>query len=223
MSSPRKLPEATRARRLPRAEREAQMLETASRLFAQQGFEATSMDEIAQACGITKPMLYAYFESKQGLYQALIARAGNYLLGLLMALQQEQDPELRLRRGIHLLIDFVERHRESWRMVFDSDGGGALPSRRGGIAGYRKQMLIALTVNLQQLRPEGVSAAAAEPAAVAYAHIMLGAAEAGAQWWLHTPGITTGAVLALSDQVLSGILPAARAAMAAAASELPRE
>lgn len=197
-----------RARRLPRAQREAQMLEAASRLFARQGFDATTMDEIAQACGVTKPMLYAYFDSKQGLYQAMIERAGGHVLSLLMSLQDEPDPERRLRRGVALLVDFVARHRESWRMVLDGEAQG------GGIAGYRRHILIALTMTLQQLRPEGVSEAAAEHGARAWAHVLLGAAESGAQWWLHTPGVDVAAVLTLADQVLSGLLPAARAAMA---------
>lgn len=192
------------------------MLEVAARLFSQRGFEATSMTEIAQACGVTKPMLYAYFDSKQGLYQALIMRAGNHLLVLLMALQQEPDPEQRLRRGVRLMIEFVERHRESWRMVFATDRQGTVPGGAGGIAGYRREILMALTMTLQQLRPPGVSGLRAQPVAEAYAHVLLGAAEAGAQWWLQSAGITVEAVMALSDQVLSGLLPVARAAMVAA-------
>lgn len=198
-----------RGRRLPRVQREAQMLEAASRLFAAQGFDATSMDEIAQACGVTKPMLYAYFGSKQGLYQAMIERAGGHVLSLLMSLQEERDPERRLRQGVALLIDFVSRHRESWRLVLDDE-------RQGGrdIAGYRRHILVALALTLQQLRPDGVPEAAAEPVARAWAHVLLGAAESGAQWWLHTPGVGVEAVLTLADQVLSGLLPAARAALA---------
>lgn len=214
MSTP-KPADAPQRTRLPRAEREAQMLSVAARLFSTQGFEATSMDEIAQACGVTKPMLYAYFDSKQGLYQAMILRAGNHLLVLLMALQQEPDPEQRLRRSVRLLIDFVDRHRESWRMVFATDRQG-LAAGSGGIAGYRKQILIALSMTLQQLRPPGVSSKVAEPIAEAYAHLLLGAAEGGAQWWLQSPDSSADAVITLSEQVLSGVLPVVRAAMLAA-------
>ena len=52
---------------MPRADRERQMLAVAERVFAERGFRSASMDEIAELVGVTKPMLYAYFGSKDGL------------------------------------------------------------------------------------------------------------------------------------------------------------
>jgi len=54
-------------RRVPRAEREDEMLEAAGQAFAAHGYHQASMDAIAHAAGISKPMLYSYFGSKQGL------------------------------------------------------------------------------------------------------------------------------------------------------------
>ena len=73
------------ARRLPRAEREAQMLRAAATLFASHGFHATSMDDVAAACGVTKPMVYSYFGSKEGLMTTLLEQTGNMLLATLAA------------------------------------------------------------------------------------------------------------------------------------------
>ena len=56
---------------MPRPVRERQMLEAAERAFADRGFHAASVDAIAEASGITKPMVYAYFGSKEGLYRAV--------------------------------------------------------------------------------------------------------------------------------------------------------
>src|SRR5436305_13269532 len=67
-------------RKLPRAVRERQMLEVAGRVFAARGFHEASMDEIAQGAGISKPMVYSYFGSKEGLYFAYIELAGQRLL-----------------------------------------------------------------------------------------------------------------------------------------------
>ncbi len=67
-------------RKVPREIREAQMLAEARRIFAERGFGATSMDEIAEACGVTKPMVYAYFGSKQGLYLACIEHSAGELV-----------------------------------------------------------------------------------------------------------------------------------------------
>src|SRR4051794_4592033 len=95
-------PAPQRSRRLPRAEREKQMLEVAARLFGQQGYDATSMDDIASACGVTKPMLYQYFGSKEGLYQTLLARAGTYVLSAIGELAMQRDPTVRLHRAADL-------------------------------------------------------------------------------------------------------------------------
>src|ERR1044072_6325922 len=61
--------------RTPRAVREAQMVAAAERLFSERGFHGVSMDEIAAVSGITKPMLYDYFGSKEGLFLACMERA----------------------------------------------------------------------------------------------------------------------------------------------------
>src|SRR5699024_2012478 len=54
--------------RMPRAQRRAQLLELATRMFTEHGFQATSLDHIAAAAGVTKPVLYQHFESKETLY-----------------------------------------------------------------------------------------------------------------------------------------------------------
>src|SRR5436305_14276776 len=59
-------------RKVPRAVRERQMLEVAGRVFARRGFPAASIEEIAEGAGISKPMVYNYFGSKDGTYIAYI-------------------------------------------------------------------------------------------------------------------------------------------------------
>ena len=54
--------------RMPRAQRRNQLLELATQVFTEKGYQATSMDDIAAAAGVTKPVLYQHFSSKQSLY-----------------------------------------------------------------------------------------------------------------------------------------------------------
>uniref|UniRef100_UPI00037A42DC TetR/AcrR family transcriptional regulator n=1 Tax=Solimonas variicoloris TaxID=254408 RepID=UPI00037A42DC len=54
--------------RVPRAFREEQLLDVAQALFAKQGYQGTSIEDIAAAAGVTRPMVYNYFESKDGIY-----------------------------------------------------------------------------------------------------------------------------------------------------------
>src|SRR5438270_106902 len=79
-------------RKVPRAVRERQMLDVAGRVFALRGFHAASIEEIAEGAGISKPMIYNYFGSKEGLYYAYIELAGQRLLDR-MALAVESVEE----------------------------------------------------------------------------------------------------------------------------------
>ena len=65
---------------MPRERREQEILDVAGAMFARAGYHSASMDEIAESAGVSKPMLYAYFGSKEGLYLAYIRRAGGELL-----------------------------------------------------------------------------------------------------------------------------------------------
>ncbi len=64
----------------PRTERRAQLLELATRVFTERGYQATSMDDIARAAGVTKPVLYQHFSSKEDLYGEVIEITGATLL-----------------------------------------------------------------------------------------------------------------------------------------------
>ena len=76
---------------MPRERREQQILDVAGAIFARAGYHSASMDEIADAAGVSKPMLYAYFSSKEGLYLAYIKRAGGQLLERLVSARARDD------------------------------------------------------------------------------------------------------------------------------------
>ena len=66
--------------RLPAEQRRQQLLDVAIEVFAERGFHATSMDDIAEAAGVTKPVLYQHFPSKRALYRELLDDIGRHLL-----------------------------------------------------------------------------------------------------------------------------------------------
>src|SRR5436305_9917049 len=95
-------------RRMPRLEREQQMLDVAGRSFAARGFHAVSMDEIAEQAGISKPMLYHYFGSKEGLYVAYVRQQGDALLaGMRGAAELDESPAARLWAGTLAFLGYV--------------------------------------------------------------------------------------------------------------------
>ena len=71
--------------RLPADQRRQQLLDVAREVFAASGFHATSMDDIADAAGVTKPVLYQHFPSKRALYVELLEDTGRQLLDALAA------------------------------------------------------------------------------------------------------------------------------------------
>ncbi|MFT4048662.1 MAG: TetR/AcrR family transcriptional regulator [Solirubrobacterales bacterium] len=108
---------AARAR-LPRPVREQQMLEAASVLFGEQGYHAVSMDQIADAVGISKPMLYAYFDSKEGLCAACLKRAGaDAITAISTSYEPGSTPEQSLWSGFLAFFNFVKREPQSWRLI----------------------------------------------------------------------------------------------------------
>lgn len=167
---------------MPRAEREAQMVETATRIFATRGYQDASMDEIAAACGVTKPMLYAYFESKEGLFLACTERGAARLRETVRdAVTAISTPELRLWRGFAAVFEFVEDNRESWQVLYPygPTSSGAFPEASAHARDTMAELLTELFVDTavgQGVDPE--VARESEP----LAHALTGATIALASW-----------------------------------------
>jgi AcrR family transcriptional regulator len=171
--------------RLPREVRMEQTLAVAHDLFARRGYATVTMDEVAAAVGVTKPLLYNYFGNKERLYLACMEPAGDALLAAVVgAVDNSATPVEALRTGIHAFFEFVDRDRGAWRVLFDE----TLPVE-GGIARrvgeYRTRMtdLVARSL-LEQIPP----AHSVQVEAVSTA--LLGAAEALGRWWLRTEALS---------------------------------
>ncbi|HEY3830300.1 MAG TPA: TetR/AcrR family transcriptional regulator [Solirubrobacteraceae bacterium] len=178
--------------RLSRELRMEQTLAAARTLFAARGYGTVTMDEVAAAVGVTKPLLYNYFGNKERLYLACMEPAGDALLAAVVgAIEQTTTPEQALRSGIHAFFEFVDRDRSAWRVLFDEtlpvEGGVA---RRVGEYRTRITDLVAQSL-LAQLSP----AYRVEIDALSTA--LLGAAEALVRWWLRTESLTARAAAEL--------------------------
>lgn len=94
--------------RMPRAQRRAQLLELATRVFTRKGFQATSMDDIAAAAGVTKPVLYQHFTSKEELYlEVLDVIAESMIEEVRQIGEHGGDTVGRVRDGMHRFYEFV--------------------------------------------------------------------------------------------------------------------
>ncbi|MFD0330799.1 TetR/AcrR family transcriptional regulator [Streptacidiphilus monticola] len=109
---------APKAKRMPRAQREQLMLDAAVSVFAKSGYHSASMDEIAEAGGVSKPMLYLYLGSKEELFAACLRREAG---GLVAAFRDAAAPQLppgdQLFGGLVAFFRFVGERRDSWALL----------------------------------------------------------------------------------------------------------
>jgi AcrR family transcriptional regulator len=172
---------------MPRAQREQQILEVAGEVFARHGYHSTSMDEIARRADVSKPMLYAYFHSKEGLYVAYIERTGQELVARLRrALDDGQDPPVQPISRVEEFLCFVEEHRDGWRVLFsEASTSGPVAAE---VAALRRRITEAVRALVQAGLPPGVSLP--DPVADAVAHAIVGTGESLANWWLEHPEVS---------------------------------
>ena len=105
--------------RLPAEERRRQLLDVALDIFAERGFHSTAMDEVAQAAGVTKPVLYQHFPSKRALYVELLEDVGNQLLTQLTgATDRASTGRQRVEDGFGAYFRFVDENRSAFRLLF---------------------------------------------------------------------------------------------------------
>jgi AcrR family transcriptional regulator len=97
------------------------ILDVALRRFADRGYAGTSVQEIVDAAKVAKPMLYYYFESKAGLYQALIDMAHDERLRIMSeAANRREGLREKLEAILVALFDFIQKHRDLVRLAFAS-------------------------------------------------------------------------------------------------------
>ncbi len=166
-----------------------QTLDAAHGLFAERGYAAVTMDEIAAAVGVTKPLLYTYFGNKERLYIACMERAGDALTETVAeAVATTSSPAEALGAGVHAFFFFLDSDRAAWAVLFDE----TLPSQ-GEVAErvgeYRARILRFVADSIAAQLPEAVrEGASTEIEALSTA--VLGAAEALARWWLRTEALS---------------------------------
>jgi AcrR family transcriptional regulator len=108
--------------RLPAAARRRQLLDHALDVFAERGFHATSMNDVAEAAGVTKPVLYQHFGSKRELYRELLGDVGDQLQGAIVdATAQAPGPRGQVEAGFRAYFRFVVEHRSAFSLLFGSD------------------------------------------------------------------------------------------------------
>jgi AcrR family transcriptional regulator len=112
----------TSARRLTAEQRREQLLDVALELFARRGYRATTMDDIADAAGVTKPLVYQHFSSKRALYLELVnSIAQELLIAIRGAVMQAQGPRQQVEMGFAAYFRLVISREAEFRLLYGRD------------------------------------------------------------------------------------------------------
>ncbi|MDR1768831.1 MAG: TetR/AcrR family transcriptional regulator [Propionibacteriaceae bacterium] len=109
---------STRARRMTRSERHEQLIDIARELFAEKGLDGTSVEEIAERAGVSKPVVYEHFNGKEGLYDVVVDREVNTLqTAIRNALAEPAGPRKLIELGTLALLDYIDDHADGFRII----------------------------------------------------------------------------------------------------------
>lgn len=182
-------PTSAPRKRMPRAQREAQILTVAEQVFAECGYQATTMDDIAERVGVTKPLIYDYFGSKDGLLIACVDKARAELAdateAALRALPHDAPLEDVMRTGIATFFDFIDHHALAFRLIHHENA--AAVSTGTDIERIRTQQSGIIIGGLR--RSPGL-AAVPDVVLEGYAEVVIGACERIAVWRTHRDDVS---------------------------------
>src|SRR6202041_1074448 len=109
-------------RRLTAEQRRQQLVAVALEIFAQRGYRSTTMDDIAEAAGVTKPLVYQHFSSKRALYLELVNSIADELLtAVKTAVLQAQGPRQQVEMGFAAYFRLVISREAEFRLLYGRD------------------------------------------------------------------------------------------------------
>jgi AcrR family transcriptional regulator len=192
--------EETTRRRLPAAERRAVVVEAAGRLFGERGYDATRLEDVAAAAGVTKPVLYRHFDGKQALYLALLRRHRDDLATFPAVVPEAGTAAERVRTVLDVWLGYVEAHDYAWRMLFrDTGGGPAVRAFRVEVHAAARAVLAEMIDALSEVAiPPRELDPLAELMSMGMASLVL--------WWTDEPAVPREAVLDAMTRVWTGLL-----------------
>ncbi|MFD4724002.1 TetR/AcrR family transcriptional regulator [Streptomyces seoulensis] len=188
-------------KRMRHADRREQLLDVAERLFIAEGFSAVTMEDIARAGGVTRPVVYNHFETREGAYLAVIRRARQKYDAMISAQANAMsDPRARLKSGAEMFFSMLENEPERWKLLF---GGSAVlpPAYAAELSALRFGTIRVIEESLRAAAPQ------VEPRLLeAMAHSISGVGERLGHWRLADPSVTVAELVEYYTDILwSGI------------------
>ncbi|MEU3227227.1 TetR/AcrR family transcriptional regulator [Streptomyces sp. NPDC006976] len=174
-------PSTRRARRVRMTgkERREQLLDIGRTLFADKGFEGTSVEEIAARAGVSKPVVYEHFGGKEGLYAVVVDREMRQLLDMVTGALTAGHPRELLEQAAFALLDYIETYTDGFRiLVRDSPVAQSTGTFASLISDIATQVEDILGL---EFKARGFDAKLAP----LYAQALVGMVALTGQWWVN--------------------------------------
>jgi AcrR family transcriptional regulator len=160
------------------SERRQQLVEIAKSLFAERGYDGTSIEEVAQRANVSKPVVYEHFGGKEGLYAVVVDREMSALLDGITSSLTNNRSRVRVERVALALLTYVEEHTDGFRILI-RDSPAAITS------GTYATLLNDAVNQVSSILADDFSRRGLDPElAPLYAQALVGSVSMTAQWWL---------------------------------------
>ncbi len=175
--------------RMTGQERREQLVGVARSLFAARGYEATSVEEIAEHAGVSKPVIYQHFGGKEGIYAVVVDREVRGLTDRITTALDADHPRAAAEQAADAFLSYIEECEEGFRiLVRDAPVGtasGTFASVIDDIAAHAERLLVS------EFNDRGFD----RNTAPMYARMLVGAVALVGEWWLEV-GTPTRQVVA---------------------------
>jgi len=159
-------------------QRRAQLVEVGRALFAEKGFEAVTVEEIAQTAKVSKPVVYEHFGSKDGLYAVVVDREMNYLLESITRTLTAEHPRMLLEQAASALFNYIDTNPDGFRILLRDSPVATATGNFASLLSDVAQQVEARLAN------EFAGRGFPKEMAPIYAHMFVGMVALTGQWWL---------------------------------------
>ncbi len=164
-------------KKLTAAARRAQLIEVGRSAFAQKGFEATSVEEIAERAKVSKPIVYEHFGGKEGLYAVIVDREVEHVVGVISEAISSGSPRGRIEQAALALLTYVKDHPDGFAVLTHDT---PITASRGNLSSLLSDVAERVgRVFAVAFKEAGYDAKTAP----IYAHALVGMVTFVGQWW----------------------------------------
>jgi AcrR family transcriptional regulator len=164
-------------RRLTAAARRAQLIDVGRAVFAKRGYDATSVEDIAEHAKVSKPIIYEHFGGKEGLYAVVVDREMEYVVRRIAEAIASGSPRERVERAALAFLTYVKDHPDGFAVLAH---GAPVASATGGMSSLLNDVAERVgEIFAATFKEAGYDSKTAP----IYAHALIGMVTSVGQWW----------------------------------------